>query len=261
MELYFLGCGGGRVVLDKQLLPTGGFRIHDAPAVTMHVDPGPGALLRTINNKLSPQDLNAVFVSHCHLDHAGDAKIMVEAMTLGHWKEPYGALLASKSVLLGDEDHEKEMPEYFKSLVRDCRVMSAGDSYRFGRTKAKLAATKTLHEDPGCVGFIYASSTGSTAGYTSDTQDFGGLWKQFDCSLGILIVNCILPRSLHFDYHLCVDEVIAGVSSMKKPPKLLAFTHFGLEFIKAGIGRELARFEKKTGVKAVAAKEGLRIKC
>jgi phosphoribosyl 1,2-cyclic phosphodiesterase len=260
MELFFLGCGGGRVVLDTQSMPTGGFRLTDGKLV-MHCDPGPGAFLKTFSNGLSPKDLNTIFISHCHLDHVGDAKIIIEAMTLDHWHNKFGTLLASKSVIGGVGEFEKEIPEYFKSLLLNCKAMSPGQSRPLFED-AKITATGCDHEDPSSIGFIYRSKDCQLLAYTGDTQVFAGLWKQYDVDGGLdaLIVNCLRPASDRFEYHLCLNEVIAGINTMKCKPAMAIFSHFGEKFLKAGIEKELARFEKETGVEAVAAREGLVVK-
>lgn len=260
MELFFLGCGGGRVVLDTQTMPTGGFLLTDNK-LCMHADPGPGAFLKTFSNKLSFKDLNTVFVSHCHLDHVGDAKIIIEAMTLDHWHKKFGTLLASRSVLEGVGEFEKEIPEYFKSLLLNCKALAPGDSRQLFEA-GKLTATACDHEDPTSIGFIYKSAAGKTVAYTGDTQVFPGLWKQYDLEGGLdaFIVNCLRPASDGFEFHLCLNEVITGVKTMNNKPKTIVFSHFGERFLKTGIEKELMRFEKETGVKAVAAKEGLKVK-
>ena len=260
MELFFLGCGGGRVVLDTQTMPTGGFRLTDGE-LCMHCDPGPGAFLKTFSNKLSFKELNTIFVSHCHLDHVGDAKIVIEAMTLDHWHKRYGTLLSARSVVEGIGEFEKEIPEYFKGLLLNCKALAPGESRQLF-DGASLTATACDHEDPSSIGFVYSSATGKTVAYTGDTQVLPGLWKQYDINGGLdaFVVNCLRPASDRFEYHLCLNEVIAGVKSMKNKPRTVVFSHFGEKFLKYGIEKELARFEKETGVKAVAAKEGLCVK-
>jgi len=260
MELFFLGCGGGRVVLDTQTMPTGGFRLTDGKLV-MHCDPGPGAFLKTFSNGLSFKELNTVFISHCHLDHVSDAKIIIEAMTLDHWHKKFGTLLAARSIIEGVGDFEKEIPEYFKSLLLNCKTMAPGEKRQLFEG-ATLAATACDHEDPSSIGFIYRSVGGKAVAYSGDTQVFARLWQQYEVEGGIdaFVINCLRPASDRFEFHLCLNEVITGVKSMKNKPKLIVFSHFGEKFLKAGIEKEIARFEKETGVKAVAAREGLALK-
>ena len=80
---------------------TGGIRIM-GDRVNLHIDPGPGALINSINAGLNPQNLDAIFISHCHPDHYADAEILIEAMTAGMTQKK-GLLVATKSVLRGNE--------------------------------------------------------------------------------------------------------------------------------------------------------------
>ena len=47
MKITFLGTGGGRFSAISQRRMTGGFRIDNLNGKNYHVDPGPGALVRT----------------------------------------------------------------------------------------------------------------------------------------------------------------------------------------------------------------------
>ena len=72
MEIVFLGTGGGRINLIKQARATGGFRINSANT-SIHVDPGPGALITSVKYREDPLKLNAVIVTHAHVDHSNDS--------------------------------------------------------------------------------------------------------------------------------------------------------------------------------------------
>ena len=100
MKITFLGTGGGRFSAISQRRMTGGFRIDNLNGKNYHVDPGPGALVRTYQFGFDPRNLDGVFVSHAHTDHYNDAEILIEAMTRGMTKE-YGVVLGNKSVLDG----------------------------------------------------------------------------------------------------------------------------------------------------------------
>jgi phosphoribosyl 1,2-cyclic phosphodiesterase len=54
----------------------------------IQVDPGPGALVRALSAlpPCVPQELDAIVLSHKHLDHAGDVNAMIEAMTSGGFR-------------------------------------------------------------------------------------------------------------------------------------------------------------------------------
>ncbi|MCJ7430619.1 hypothetical protein MUO83_05330 [Candidatus Bathyarchaeota archaeon] len=56
LDLIFLGTGGGRFVTMTQRRRTAGIRIMGED-LNLHLDPGPGALVHSINEGLDPQRL------------------------------------------------------------------------------------------------------------------------------------------------------------------------------------------------------------
>ena len=64
-------------------------------ATQIHVDPGPGALVRALSHvpPCNPRELDAIVLSHKHLDHSGDVNALIEAMTSGGFRRR-GAVLA-----------------------------------------------------------------------------------------------------------------------------------------------------------------------
>ncbi|MEK6953826.1 MAG: MBL fold metallo-hydrolase [Candidatus Micrarchaeota archaeon] len=286
MELFFLGNGGGRIVLDRQMLPTGGFRV-SAPGIAMHTDPGPGAFLKSFEHKLDPRDLNAIFCSHAHIDHCHDANILIEAMNFGNYNGRKGVLLGSKSVVSGYQEFEKQIDEYFKGMLYECKAMNPGDVHEFNllgmAAKGKgalnsglapkphfsnleggkasnspaLRAVKTLHEDPTDIGFVFESE-GVSLGYTSDTGYFDGIAAQFE-GCDFLIINCLRPNADLLEFHMTSMEVVKFVNEMVKKPRAIILTHLGMKFIQAGAEGQRKLVEEKSGVQAILAKEGLRL--
>ena len=78
---------------------TGGFRIDDINGKNIHVDPGPGALVRSYQFGLNPLNLDWVMVSHSHTDHYSDAEVLLEAITRGMTRKK-GTIIGSRSKLL-----------------------------------------------------------------------------------------------------------------------------------------------------------------
>ena len=103
LEIFFLGTGGGRFATITQKRRTGGMRIiSDRDKVNIHIDPGPGALIYSLEMGLDPRKIRALLVSHSHLDHVNDAELFIEAMSHGTTKRR-GVLAAARSVLKGNE--------------------------------------------------------------------------------------------------------------------------------------------------------------
>ena len=115
IELVFLGTGGGRFATITQKKRTGGIRIL-SENVNAHLDPGPGALIYSLNMNLDPQKISALLISHSHPDHYTDAEVMVEAMTQGTTKKR-GTLAATRSVLFGNKVCEMAISKYHQGMV------------------------------------------------------------------------------------------------------------------------------------------------
>ncbi|MCX6004406.1 MAG: MBL fold metallo-hydrolase, partial [Chloroflexi bacterium] len=84
--ITFLGTGGARFTIAKQLLASGGAWMN-LGGIQILMDPGPGSLVYAIKHSCDPTRLNAIILSHKHLDHSVDINVMIEAMTEGGWKK------------------------------------------------------------------------------------------------------------------------------------------------------------------------------
>ena len=59
IEIIFLGTGGGRFAMITQQRRTGGIRVLSGDS-NLHLDPGPGALIYSLQEGLDPQKINAM---------------------------------------------------------------------------------------------------------------------------------------------------------------------------------------------------------
>lgn len=73
--IKFLGTGGARLVVSKQLRSTAGTWCSLGGCQVL-IDPGPGTLSRCFASRpqLDPESLDAVILTHRHLDHSNDVK-------------------------------------------------------------------------------------------------------------------------------------------------------------------------------------------
>ncbi len=114
--IKFLGTAGARFVMIKQLRASGGIwvRIGDTNII---IDPGPGSIVRCANAKpkLDPSQLDAIILTHRHLDHSNDVNVMIEAMTEGGFKKR-GCLFAPADALEEDSLILKHTREYVASI-------------------------------------------------------------------------------------------------------------------------------------------------
>ncbi len=250
MEIVFLGTGGGRINLIKQVRGTGGFRINSKSA-NIHVDPGPGALIYSIKNGQDPLSLDAIIVTHNHTDHVSDAAVMIEGMTSYSLKKR-GIVIGSKKTLEGEE---KGIGNWHQSLVTTYTAQY-GDSKHFKTAKGEfgIEIAKMKHDEPTTFGFRLTMD-GRIIGYITDTEYIESLVELTDCDL--LIVNCIKPQSDGYHGHLTSEDVIKILRTAK--PKKCVITHLGLKMLAKGPNEEADRITKESGIGTIAAKDGMKI--
>lgn len=253
MEVVFLGTGGGRINLIKQVRATAGFRINSASA-NIHVDPGPGALIHSLRNRQNPLSLDAIIVTHNHVDHFSDAMALIEGMS-SYGLKKRGIVIGSKNSLNGSE---KGISSYHQERAASVYAAEYGERKRFqtGKGFFEIEILPMKHEEPTTFGFkLYLD--GGVLGHISDTEFTESLGRDF-AGCGCLVVNCIKPEKDPYKGHLTTPEVIKIVKEAK--PKLCVITHMGLKMLRAGPAREAEKIEKETGVKTVAAKDGMKIR-
>ena len=249
MKLTFLGTGGGRFSAISQRRMTGGFRIDNLGGKNYHVDPGPGALVRTYQFGFDPRNLSGIFVSHSHTDHYNDAEILIEAMTRGMTKD-MGTIIGSPSVLEGFERWGPCISSYHQSKSKT-HVLRPGEVRDVDNFSIK--GTKTIHGDPAGIGF-QIDYNGFKLSYTSDTGYFDEL-PEYHEGADILIASVLRPGNRSIPGHMCLANFVDLIERVK--PKVAVMTHLGLKMSPNTSISEAKRITKQTGVKTLAAFDGL----
>ena len=245
-RLTFLGTGGGRFATIYQARATGGIYLEDQR--NLHIDPGPGALVRMRSVGIDPLMTDAILVSHCHPDHYLDAEILIEAMTEGGSKKQ-GVLLASQSVIEGNGDFGPAISKYHLSKPRVVKVMQP-----FTKVSLKpleIAATPSAHSDTSSIGFRIQSSNG-TISYVSDTQLVEQVIKAHRNSR-VLVASVTRPLGQRIPHHLSTED--AGYMIEKTKPELAVITHFGMRVIQENPETQAKWIEERSGVKTIAARD------
>ncbi|MBI4814233.1 MAG: MBL fold metallo-hydrolase [Methanobacterium sp.] len=228
---------------------TGGFRIDGIDGKNLHLDPGPGALVRSYQFGVNPLKLHGILVSHSHTDHYSDAEVLIEAMTRGMTRRK-GLVIGSQSVINGYEQWGPCISHYHLSKPQ-VEVMEARDILR--KDDLKITATPTEHGDPKNIGFRLEWD-GFTLSYTSDTAYFEEL-QEHHRKADVLVASVIRPGNEKIRGHLCADEFQQLVDETS--PKLAIMTHLGMKLITDHPVEEANRISKKTGVKTIAARDGM----
>jgi len=251
VSLKFLGTGGGRFTTIYQARSTGGCLV-DAGGLRTHIDPGPGALLRCRQEGEDPTNVRAVLVTHAHPDHYTDAEVVVEAMTKGGTTKR-GTVVGSKSVIDGTATHDAVFSRYHRERPEQMFAVAPGDNFKLGTMSVR--ATFSKHSDDATVGYRFTTEDG-VLGYLADTALADELVAAHRGSR-VLVLPATRPRKSRIDWHLCSEDVAAVVKAVR--PELALLNHLGLKMVRAGPDAEAAWVEQQTGVRTVAAADGMRV--
>ena len=252
LQLIFVGTGGGRFATLTQKRRTGGIRIV-SENLHIHLDPGPGALIYSLNMNLDPQKVKAILVSHCHPDHYSDAEILVEAMTRGMLRNR-GILAAPRSVLRGNEVCGPAISKYHQQIPEKVIEMKPGVA--FSIDDMQVLAGEARHTDVDAVGYRLKTRDVGDIGYTSDTEYFEGIGKSYE-GVRVLLLCVMRPSGEPWKGHMTPEDAVKIVEEVG--PEMVVATHFGMKMIFRGPAREVKLIEEKIGVPTLAASDGMRI--
>jgi ribonuclease BN (tRNA processing enzyme) len=242
-RITFLGTGGARVLVFKQLLASGGLWIEQA-GTRISLDPGPGALVQAAKRKLDPTALDAILLSHRHLDHAGDVNAMIEAMTTGGFNRG-GLVLAPRDAY----EDDPIILKYVRGYVQETLVIEEGGSYEIGEL---MVRAPLRHDHPGEVyGFVF-ESPGCRWSYIADTRYFPELADHYRAD--VIVMNTVLLEERDI-YHLSIPDAKRLLEAMQ--PKTAILTHFGMTMWRAKPWEVAKKLSDETGVEVIAARDGM----
>ncbi len=206
LTLRFLGTGGARWVTAKQIRSSAGFWLQTG-TTNIHVDPGPGALVRALAQvpRCDPATLDAIVLSHKHLDHSGDVNAMIEAMCQGGWK-PRGALCAPLDAL--DPAREPVVLPYARRFVpREWIVDAFGGPFAVG--DVELRASLRLEHPVETYG-LHFRADGVTVSYVPCTRYFDAIVEDYRTRApDVLVMNVLRYRDTMDVDHLTFDDARA----------------------------------------------------
>lgn len=244
--IKFLGTAGARFVMIRQLRASGGIWISCA-GTNILIDPGPGSIVRCAASrpKLDPGKLDAIILTHRHLDHSGDVNVMIEAMTSGGFKKR-GVVFCPKDAIGEDTvvlKHTKNFPEKFE-------ILRPNNPYRIGNFKFR---TSMRHIHPVETYGLKFKIKGTSIALLTDTKYFKALADFYRADVLIIAVVFLEPRP-GID-HLSLEDVEKIVRQVK--PKKTILTHFGLTMLTAKPYLQAKRLTKELGQEVVAAYDGM----
>ena len=244
-RIVFLGTAGASVMVANQILASGGLWL-DLAGVEILLDPGPGTLVHAAKRKLMASKLDAIILSHRHLDHSADMNIMIATATEGGLRRR-GALFAPSDAL----DSDPVVLHYLRGYLERIETLEEGKGYNIGEVSFQ---TPIRHKHPvETYGMVFQTPT-HTISCIVDTRYFEGLCSHYWGDL--LIINVVrLEPGGYFD-HLSAPQ--AGEIIREIKPKAAILTHFGMTMWRAKPWEVAKRLSDETGVQVIAARDGMR---
>lgn len=243
-EIIFLGTGGARFVIAKQIRATGGifFRIGGKSII---VDPGPESYYRflTFVPKFNPTKIDAIILTHKHIDHSADVNVYLDVITEGGFKKN-GVLIAPADAF-GDGG---VVYKYLLEFLR--RVDTIKPKFELVMDSVKIIFPIKHQHRVETYGFRL-SCTNYTISYITDTKFFPELIDSYKSD--ILIMNLLKLESSEID-HLSVDDCVKIINGIK--PKVALITHFGMTIIRIGPWNIARQLKERTKVTVLAAEDG-----
>ncbi len=243
-SILFLGTGGARMMVESQVLASGGIWLNLSGAEVL-LDPGPGSIVRATDRKLDAEKLSAVIISHRHLDHSADVNIMVESMVRGGTR-PHGWFYAPADAL----DSEPVMYSYLKKYLDGIGILKEGGTYSINGLSFE---TPLRHIHPVETYGITFKGAKHTVSYIADSLYFDGLASAYRSDL--LIINVVFNRPVPKVAHLSIPDVREIVTALK--PRTAILTHFSVHLYQANPDQIAAGLSQDTGVNVIAAHDGM----
>jgi len=250
--IKFLGTAGARFVVAKQMRASGGVFI-SAEGQKIILDPGPGTLVRCAKSRppIDVTKLDAVILTHAHIDHSNDANILIDAMTQGGFKKR-GKLFAPREALEGEN---AVVLKYLRDFLDEIVTIKPNEEYSIGGLTFQ---TTRRHKHKAETYGIRFKVGKRTISFMVDTQFFPELAEDYKGS-DILVMNVVRlrPHESAEVMHLCVDDVKEIVSKIK--PERAILTHFGMTMVRAKPWEVAKKLSDELGMAVQAASDGMTI--
>jgi phosphoribosyl 1,2-cyclic phosphodiesterase len=246
--IKFLGTAGARFVMIKQMRASGGLWVHSGEDNIL-IDPGPGSIVRCAASRprLDPGTLNAVILTHRHLDHTNDVNVMAEAMTEGGYKKR-GVIFLPADALSPDP----VLLTHVRGFVGKVEPLRPATRYQVGRFE--FETTPALRHPVETYGLKFILGTTSVA-LLADTEYFDGLADFIRAD--VVIMNVVFYEPRLGVQHLSFGDARRLILDLK--PKKTILTHFGLTMLRARPNILAKQLSWETGLDVVAATDGMTV--
>ena len=238
-----MGTAGARFMVAKQLAASGGLYIESEQA-RISLDPGPGAIVQYTKRKVDLAKLDAIVLSHRHLDHAGDVNVMIEAMTEGGFAHR-GRLFCPSDAL----DDDPVVLQYLRRFPQEVIRLAPETSYSVNDIEFTTTA-RHVHQAE-----TYGFRFGDRLGWVTDSAYSDGIAEQHKAE--VMVIHIVLMQCRPELPHLCLDDAERIIRDAN--PRLAILTHYGMTVWRAHPWELAARLTERLGIEVKAARDGMSV--
>lgn len=238
-----MGTAGARFMVARQLAASGGIYLEEG-STRLACDPGPGAVVQYAKRKVDPSRLDAILLSHRHLDHAGDVNALIEAMTEGGFRRR-GKLFCPSDAL----DDDPIVLRYLRGFPQEIVRLQPATEYQLGEI-----AFETSPRHPHGVE-TYGFRFGARLGWVTDSAYYDGIAE--DHRAEVMIIHTVLYERRPELPHLCLADAEEIIRAAR--PRLAFLTHFGMGMWRAHPWELAEKLSQKLGVEVRAARDGMTV--
>jgi phosphoribosyl 1,2-cyclic phosphodiesterase len=236
-----MGTAGARFMVSKQLAASGGLYLEEGNT-RISLDPGPGAIVQYAKRKVDLTKLDAIVLSHRHLDHSGDVNVMVEAMTEGGFRHR-GRLFCPSDAL----DIDPVVLNYLRRFPEEVVRLEPEQTYT---VKDITFTTSPLHaHQVETFGFRF----GDRLGWVTDSAYYDGIAEQHKAD--VMVIHVVLMQCRAELPHLCLADAERIIRDAK--PRLAILTHYGMTVWRAHPWELAADLTQRIGTEVKAARDGM----
>ncbi len=230
-------------MVAKQLAASGGLYIEDGKA-RMALDPGPGAIVQYAKRKIDLTKLDAIVLSHRHLDHCGDVNVMVEAMTEGGFAHR-GRLFCPSDAL----DDDPVVLRYLRGFPQEVVRLQPETAYSVNGLDFSTSP-RHVHQAE-----TYGFRFGGKLGWVTDSAYYDGIAEQHKAE--VMVIHVVLMQCRSELPHLCLEDAERIIRDAR--PRLAILTHYGMTVWRAHPWELAADLTQRIGIEVKAARDGMTV--
>jgi phosphoribosyl 1,2-cyclic phosphodiesterase len=238
-----MGVAGARFMVAKQIAASGGLFLEEGDT-RISLDPGPGAIVRYAQHGVDLTTLDAIVLSHRHLDHTGDVNVMLEAMTDGGFQHR-GRLFCPSDAL----DDDPVVLQYVRRFPREIVRLAPETAYAVDGLSFTTSG-RHVHQSE-----TYGFRFGDRLGWVTDSGYYDGIAEQHKAD--VMIIHTVLRDCVPTLPHLCIADAERIIHDAR--PRIAFLTHYGMTVWRANPAEIAAELSQRTGVDVRAATDGLSI--